>query len=100
MKEYRIMQQIGEGKPFFFFTYHDFNIAYLELLKLIKMHQDDIKKEYYVLNDFYDNKYPPFLPDIKKFWIEEREVDSWVMCTKDKQEKKNSKIIKMRFKEK
>lgn len=94
MKEFRIIKQIGDSKPYSFKTFSTFEECYIELLRLISLQEENVKKEYYVLNDFYNNQHPPFLKNIVKFKIEEREVNEWKTYTK--KELKGNKIIDLR----
>lgn len=96
MKEFRIIKQIGDSKPYSFKTFNTFEECYIELLRLISIQEESIKKEYYVVNDFYNNKHQPFLKNIVKFKIEVREVEKWE--TYSKKELKGNKIIDLREK--
>lgn len=92
MKEYRIIKQIGDSKPYSFRTFSSFEECYFELLRLIDLQKENVRKEYYVTNDFYNNEYPPFFKNITIFTIEERSVNSWKLYKQNK----NNKIINFR----
>ena len=87
MKEYRIVIQRGKGTPYSNWTFKTFEACYSKLLDLIEQQSTNVKKEYYVINNFYKNPYPAFLSDIVKYTIECREVTSWKVY--DRREGKN-----------
>lgn len=94
MEEFRIVVQHGSGKPFSFWTFTSYWECYVKLLEFIQDKSKQVKPEYYVLNDFYENKYPASLSHMTKYKIESREVTDWVLYSKEKEEEKeNSKII-------
>ena len=84
MKEYTILIQNGNAKPFTLHTFNDFELCYCKLLEMINT--DKVRKEYYVLNDFYKNEYVPFLNNITKYTIKVRDVSEWEIYS----EKKNT----------
>lgn len=89
MKEYRIVMQAGNATPYTDYQYYKtFEQCYFYLLRHIDCKCRSGTKPYYVENDFYDNKYEPYLSDIFKFRIEERDVDDWVIYEKIKNTKK------------
>lgn len=99
MKEYRVMQQFGDGRPFYYLTFKTFEGAFSELLRLIALHKQGVNKKYFVLNDFYKNEFPSLLNDMYKLWIEYREVDEWKMSTgKEKENKKSNNIVYLNYK--
>lgn len=83
MLEYRIVTQNGTGRPYSLTTYNNFTQCYAQLLALIAERQDDYTRGYYVLNDFYDNKYPPLFGEVTKYRIERREVEEWEMVSEE-----------------
>lgn len=89
MEEYRIVQQIGNSKPYSLYTFNNFNDCYLHLLNLIQIQQSSVRKKYYVTNSFFNNKYPPFLDGIVQYTIEVREVNEWKEYKEEKVASKN-----------
>lgn len=79
MKEYRIVQQIGEGKPYSLEVFKSFESCYAHLLFLIEEQQTHVNKKYFVQNSFFKNKYPEFTQNIKIYRIECRDVGNWLM---------------------
>ena len=96
MLEFRIVEQIGEGTPFSLWSFKSYEQCYLKLIDLIHDCKTSVKKEYYVINEFYNNEYPPFLSDIRKFKIECREVDDWVIYNPDVKSNNKNKIVQFR----
>lgn len=94
MKEYRIVKRVSGGMPYSVWKFKTFETCYFQLLRLISGHADSIRKEYYVTNEFFKNKYPPYLPNITVYTIEAREVDSWREFKKE-EKSENHKIIKL-----
>ena len=94
MLEFRIIEQIGDSKPFSLWYFKTYEQCYLKLLELIDDCRDTVKKEYYVLNEFYKNEHPPFLSNIRKFKIECREVEEWFKYEPDVKAK--NKVIPFR----
>ena len=83
MVEYRIVVQNGSARPYPLITHYNFTQCYMQLLEIIEGRSSFIHPEYYVLNDFYDNKYPPLFGDVTKFKIERRDVEEWKMCSEE-----------------
>ena len=75
MKEYTIIIQHGKGKPFSLHTFDNFDLCYGKLLEMI--HRPKVHMEYYVMNDFFNNKYVPFVDNITKYTIKVRNVSDW-----------------------
>ncbi len=82
MQEYTILIQNGQAKPYTLHVFNDFDTCYCKLLEMI--HTDKVKKEYYVINDFYQNEYVPFLPNLTKYTIKVRNVSEWQTYSKSK----------------
>lgn len=99
MEEFRLVEQVGDGKPFSIHIFKNFNDCYMYLLKLIKLQQGSVRKKYYVTNSFFKNKYPPFVEGIKKYTIEVREVDTWREYVEEKSSNKSidKKVIPFKY---
>lgn len=96
MKEYRIVVQKGNCRPYSLWTFKTFDDCYIKLLELINLQSMNVKKEYYVINNFFDNQYVPFLNDITKYTIECREVTEWRKYEKEKRHNKSTnKVISL-----
>ena len=102
MEEYRLIIQKGECRPYSLWTFSTFDACYFKMLQMINEQQTHVRKEYFVINDFYNNIYPPFLAEITKYKIEYRNVGEWnVYSKKNKMEDKkkdsqiNNKILYM-----
>lgn len=94
MKEYRIVVQNGNAKPYSLWTFSSFDCCYVKLLEFIQDKSTQLRPEYYVINSFYKNKYPALLGTITTYKIECREVTEWNLYSKEVEEKReNSKII-------
>lgn len=93
MREYRIVIQHGNARPYSLWTFKTYEACYLKLMEFISAKKDAVNDKYYVLNDFYENKHIPF-GDITKYKIEIRETTEWKILTeKEKEIKNNNKII-------
>lgn len=61
MKKYRIVKQINEVTPYILGEFEEFHKCYMFFLKIIKEEEQKIKdfrsSGFYVVNDFYKNKY-------------------------------------------
>ena len=90
--EYRLVIQNGNAKPYSLSTFDNFYDCYCQLLSMISMQSRWIHNEYYVLNDFYKNEYPPFLKDIRKYKIEVREVGTWRIYSSKDKKRNNEKV--------
>ena len=98
-EEYRIVIQQGGGKPYSLWTFKSFNECYAQLIELIQNQTKNVKKEYYVTNDFFKNEFQPFYNGITKYTIQKRKVNEWETYTKSKEEKaqkEKSNIISFR----
>ena len=94
MQEFRIVVQNGSAKPYSLWTFSTFEACYSKLIAFIQYKSSQVKPEFYVLNDFYENKYPAFLNDITKYTIEHRVVNEWEKYSKEEEKQKNdNKII-------
>lgn len=93
MQEFRILRQNGTGQPFSLWTYSSFEACYCKLLELVADCSSCVHKDYYVLNDFYENEF--FLSAYYKFKIECREVGKWKSYALEKNNKKSNKIVKI-----
>lgn len=96
MKEYSILQQIGEGRPFRTLSYDTFEECERSLYIMLERFEGRTRKNYYVDNDFFNNN-----TDISAryyYCIEEREVGNWSRFKKvDKNyEYENDNIINFR----
>ena len=89
MLEYRIVQQIGKGKPFCVDVFNDFNSCYDCLINHIEYRKTCVNNKYYVLNDFFENEYELIFDNMHKFVIEVREVQNWNTYSKFKNTKNN-----------
>lgn len=94
MLEFRIVIQNGNARPYSLSTYPTFEACYSQLVQLIHDKSTQVRHEYYVLNDFYNNTYPPFLGDITKYKIEWREVAEWNIYKKENEQENNKKYNK------
>ena len=100
MKEYRIVTQHGNAKPYSLWSFKTYEACYLKLMEIIQSKKSSISNEYYVLNDFFENKYLPF-GNITKYRIEVREITDWRILTekeKENRNNKNNKILKKKKK--
>lgn len=88
MKEYRIIKQIGNSRAFTLWTFSNFEACYFKLIELINYQSQQVNKDYYVFNDFFENQMPLKENSIK-YWIETREVNEWVLYSNDKKHKSN-----------
>ncbi len=88
MEEYRIIVQKGKGKPYSLWSFSNFNDCYMKLLEITSNHSNMVNKEFYVNNDFWNNKYQPFLPNITFYTVECRNVSKWETY-KEKSKSKN-----------
>jgi len=61
VKKYRIKKQISNGLPFILGEFEDFHKCYMYFLKIIKSENEKVSNfsscGFYVLNDFYKNKF-------------------------------------------
>lgn len=87
MLGFRIVTQHGTARPFSLWTFTSFDACYCKLLEFIQNKSEQSRPEYYVINDFYNNVYPPFLNDITKYKIECREVENWELYSKNKKKR-------------
>lgn len=96
MLEFRIVTQHGNARPFSLWTFNSFEACYCKLYEFIQDKKTHVSPEYYVINDFYDNEYPPFLNDITKYKIECREVENWELYSKNKKKKQTTpKVVNL-----
>lgn len=75
MKEYCILQQIGEGKMWRSLPYPTFDECEQSLYFMLERFKGRVRKNYYVDNDFFNNH-----TDVSAhfyYCIEEREVSNW-----------------------
>ena len=86
MKEYTIIIQHGKAKPFSLHTFNDFDACYFKLLDMINTPKTNM--QYYVLNDFYNNEYPPFIDNITKYIVKVRNVSEWEIYSNSKNSNK------------
>lgn len=96
MKEYRIIKQYKDAKPYSLWTLDSFEACYGQLLVLIENTADYFHRDYYVFNDFYKNECSPSASN--KFKIEVRDVGAWKTYEekeKEDQYKNDNKIIKI-----
>lgn len=92
MKEYGIFIICNGGTPYMLHIYDNITAAKLKLYDLVSL-EEERGRQYFVDNDFFDNKYPN-CGKIKYFCIKEREVTEYIKYS-DTLEKKNeeNKII-------
>lgn len=80
MKKYRIIKQISYGTPYSLGEFDTFHKCYMFFLKIIKQEEENVKNltssGFYVLNDFYENKYNLSRFSIK-IKIEKKRGKSW-----------------------
>ena len=61
MKKYRIIKQIEYRMPYTLGEFDTFHKCYMFFLKVIKREEENVKNlsssGYYVVNDFFENKY-------------------------------------------
>lgn len=93
MKEYRIIKQHRNAKPYSLWTFNTFEACYLQLLTLIESTGNYFHRDYYVFNDFYKNEFTTEASD--KFRIEVRDVGEWETYSEEKPQKSYNKIIKI-----
>ena len=96
MKEYRIIQQHKNGRPFSLWIFDSFDACYSQLLVLLENTGDYFHKDYYVFNDFFNNQFTPDASE--KFKIEVRDVGAWKTYSAEEEVLKqnyNNKIIKI-----
>ena len=93
MKEFRIIQQHRNGKPFSPWTFNNFESCYSQLLILIENTGNYFHRDYYVFNNFYENEFTTSASE--KFKIEVRDVGAWETYEKEEQIKNSKKIIKI-----
>ena len=77
MKEYRIVIQKGNSKPYSLWTFSNFNSCYGKLLEMINNNKTFVNKLYYITNPFFNNIYQPNLPNMTYYTIECRNVSDW-----------------------
>lgn len=93
MKEYGIYRRNSGGKPFMIDIYKDNNSAKIRINELVA-YWEDKGYQYYIDNDYYENKYPLMLNNCFYCSIKVREVSEWLNYSEDKEDvKNNSKII-------
>ena len=96
MKEFWLVIQHGNAKPYSLWTFSTFEGCYSKMLEFIFYKKKSVRPEYYVLNDFYKNEYQPFLADITKYKIEVRDVNDWkILHEKEKSSRNDNKIINL-----
>ena len=97
MKEFCIYKQVGSATPYRVESYPTFEKAKESLLIMISDF-DYRRKIYYIDNDFFDNKYPPYLSNSIYYQIQVREVTEWKQFKfyENTFEKNNCKILKFR----
>ena len=94
VKEFRIVKQVGNSKPYSLYTFSNFNDCYVHLLELIQNQQRCVNKKYYVTNAFFKNKYPAFVDGIITYTIEVRKVEEWNKYIEDNSNyRKENKIV-------
>lgn len=80
MVKYRIVRQIETGNPYILGEFDNFHKCYMFFKKVIKQEEEKVKNlatcGYYVLNDFYKNKYNLTKFSIK-IKIEKRKGKYW-----------------------
>lgn len=80
MEKYRIVKQKSEATPYILGKFDDFHKCYMFFLKVVKEEQQKVEDfsscGFYVVNDFYKNKYnlSKFCVKIK---IEKRKGKCW-----------------------
>lgn len=92
MKEYRIVRQNGNSKPYSLWSFSNFDSCYGKLLELINSQSLCINKLYYVTNKFFNNNYQPNLPNMTYYTIECRTVSDWEIVT-EKENNTNNIIL-------
>ena len=93
MKEYRIVRQNNNAKPYSLWTFDNFGTCYCRLLELISDIGNCVTKDYYVCNDFFENKF--FASASIKLKIEVRDVGAWKTYEEEEMKSYNKKIIKI-----
>lgn len=76
MKEYGIYRRNNGGKPFMIDIYTDYITAKVRINELIS-YWEQKGYQYYIDNDYYENKYPLILNNCFYCSIKVREVSEW-----------------------
>ena len=93
MKEYAIYRRNNGGKPFMLDVYKDNISAKIRINELVS-YWEERGYQYYIDNDYYNNKYPLILNNCFYCSIKVREVSEWCNYSEDKKDiKNNSNII-------
>ena len=97
MKEYCILTQYGEGCPFYSVIFNSLESAKQHLFSIADDYNRKkfVRKNYYIDNDFFENKYILGLPNQVYYQIQVRTVTEWESIDLTKEIKKeNGKILK------
>lgn len=92
MKEYGIYRRNNGGKAFMLDIYNNDISAKLRINELVS-YWEEKGYQYYIDNDYYDNKYPLILNNCFYCSIKVREVSDWKNYSEEKESCKNKSNI-------
>lgn len=93
MKEYGIYRRNFGGKPFMIDTYKDYISAKIRINELVTYWEEN-GYQFFIDNDYYENKYPLMLSNCFYCSIKVREVSEWQDYSEVKENiQNNSNVI-------